>query len=155
MSEPNPFPPFPLASGVASDPAAAAPAGETTPSLFAGREFTGPAHGKPNLQVDPVARALEEQVIEQLRSCYDPEIPVNIYELGLIYDIDVTPGHQVNIRMTLTSPMCPVAGSLPPDVEARVRSVPGVTDAKVELTWEPAWGPEMMTEAARLQLNML
>jgi FeS assembly SUF system protein len=119
-----------------------------------GRPFTGPAHSRPNLHLDPAARALEEKVVEQLRSCYDPEIPVNIYELGLIYDIDVTPDGKVGIRMTLTSPMCPVAGSLPPDVEARVRAIPGVADAKVEVTWEPAWGPEMMTEAARLQLNM-
>ena len=154
MSEPNSFPPFPLASGAAADPApASAPDG--APSLFAGREFTGPAHVKPNVQVDPVARGLEEAVIEQLRSCYDPEIPVNIYELGLIYDIDVLPGGKIAVRMTLTSPMCPVAGSLPPDVEARIRSIPGVTDAKVEVTWDPAWSPEMMTEAARLQLNML
>ncbi len=156
MSEPNSFPPFPLASGAApGTPAPTTPAADAAPSLFAGREFTGPAHGKPNVQVDPVARALEEQVIEQLRSCYDPEIPVNIFELGLIYDIDVNPGGRIAVRMTLTSPMCPVAGSLPPDVEARIRSIPGVTDAKVELTWEPAWSPEMMTEAARLQLNML
>ena len=156
MSEPNSFPPFPLASGAAPTSAAATPpAGDAAPSLFAGREFTGPAHGKPNVQVDPVARALEEQVIEQLRSCYDPEIPVNIFELGLIYDIDVLPGGKIAVRMTLTSQMCPVAGSLPPDVEARIRSISGVTDAKVEVTWEPAWSPEMMTEAARLQLNML
>jgi FeS assembly SUF system protein len=118
------------------------------------RPFAGPAHSKPNLHLDPAARALEEKIVEQLRSVYDPEIPVNIYELGLIYDIDVTADGKVGIRMTLTSPMCPVAGSLPPDVEARVRAVPGVTDAKVEVTWEPAWGPDMMTEAARLQLNM-
>jgi FeS assembly SUF system protein len=156
MSDPNPFPPFPLASGATSNSTAATtPAGDAAPSLFAGREFTGPAHGKPNLQVNPVARALEEQVIEQLRSCYDPEIPVNIFELGLIYDIDVNPDGRIAVRMTLTSPMCPVAGSLPPDVEARIRSISGVTDAKVEVTWEPAWTPDMMTEAARLQLNML
>jgi FeS assembly SUF system protein len=117
--------------------------------------FKGPAHSRPNLHLDPEARNIEEKVVEQLRSCYDPEIPVNIFELGLIYDIAVTPPGSVAITMTLTSPMCPVAGSLPPDVEARVRSVPGVTDAKVEVTWEPPWGPEMMTEAARLQLNML
>ena len=156
MSEPNRFPPFPLASGAASDTAAApTPAADGAPSHWVGREFTGPAHGKPNVQVDPVARGLEEAVIEQLRSCYDPEIPVNVYELGLIYDIDVTPAGRIDVRMTLTSPMCPVAGSLPPDIESRIRAVPGVTDAKVEVTWDPAWGPEMMTEAARLQLNML
>lgn len=124
------------------------------PPAPAAHAFSGPAHSKPNLNVDPVARELEEKVIEQLRSCYDPEIPVNIYELGLIYDIGVTPEGRVAIRMTLTSPMCPVAGSLPPDVEARVRAIDGVTDAKVEVTWEPPWGPDMMTEAARLQLNM-
>jgi FeS assembly SUF system protein len=131
------------------DAAAAAPA------PAAERPFKGPAHSQPNLRLDPRERELEEQVIDQLRSCYDPEIPVNIYELGLIYDIDVTAEGKVDVRMTLTSPMCPVAGSLPPDVEARLRSIPGVTDAKVEVTWEPPWGPEMMTEAARLQLNML
>ena len=119
------------------------------------RPFKGPAHAQPNLRLDPRERELEELVIDQLRSCYDPEIPVNIYELGLIYDIDVTADGKVDVRMTLTSPMCPVAGSLPPDVEARIRSIPGVTEAKVEVTWDPAWGPEMMTEAARLQLNML
>ena len=113
-----------------------------------------PFHSKPRITLDPAARAIEEQVIEQLRSCYDPEIPVNIYELGLIYDIQVTPEGAVRIVMTLTSPMCPVAGSLPPDVEARVRAVPGVTDAKVEVTWEPPWAPDKMTEAAKLQLNM-
>jgi FeS assembly SUF system protein len=129
----------------------AAPA---APSRFEGRTFTGPAHGKPNLHLDGTARDIEEKVVEQLRSIYDPEIPVNIFELGLIYDIDVAPDGTVAVRMTLTSPMCPVAGSLPPDVEARLRSIPGVTDARVEITWEPAWGPEMMTEAARLQLNM-
>jgi len=129
----------------------AAPA---APSLFEGRAFTGPAHSKPNLHLDGTARDLEEKVVEQLRSVYDPEIPVNIFELGLIYDIDVAPEGKVAVRMTLTSPMCPVAGSLPPDVEARLRSIPGVTEARVEITWEPAWGPEMMTEAARLQLNM-
>jgi FeS assembly SUF system protein len=125
------------------------------PSPFDGRAFSGPAHGKPNLHLDPTARDLEEKVVDQLRSVYDPEIPVNIFELGLVYDIDVAPDGKVAVRMTLTSPMCPVAGTLPPDVEARLRSIPGVTDARVEVTWEPPWGPEMMTEAARLQLNML
>ena len=134
-----------------------AAAGDTAPSgdnPFEGRAFTGPAHSKPNLHLDPTARDIEEKVVEQLRSVYDPEIPVNVFELGLIYDIDVAPGGKVAVRMTLTSPMCPVAGTLPPDVEARLRSIPGVTDARVEVTWEPPWGPEMMTEAARLQLNM-
>jgi FeS assembly SUF system protein len=114
-----------------------------------------PAHGRPSTQQDPALQLIEQQVVETLRSCYDPEIPVNVYELGLIYDIDVKPGAVVAIRMTLTSPACPVAGSLPPDVEARVRAIPGVSEARVEVTWDPPWGPDKMTEAARLQLNML
>ena len=137
-----------------TDAAAGAPTEQPGPSPFEGRAFTGPAHSKPNLHLDPAARDIEEKVVEQLRSVYDPEIPVNVFELGLIYDIVVAQGGKVAVRMTLTSPMCPVAGTLPPDVEARLRSIPGVTDARVEVTWEPAWGPEMMTEAAKLQLNM-
>ena len=101
------------------------------------------------------AEALKERVLAALREIYDPEIPVNIYELGLIYTIDVKEGGVVDISMTLTSPACPVAGTLPPDVEARVKAIPGVTEAKVEITWDPPWGPDKMTEAARLQLNMM
>ncbi len=100
------------------------------------------------------AMALEAQVIEAIRSCYDPEIPVNIYELGLIYDVDVDAAGSVKINMTLTSPACPVAGTLPLEVESRVKKVDGVTDAKVEIVWDPPWTPEKMTEAARLQLNI-
>ena len=117
--------------------------------------FEGPAHRREKLHLDPAVRELEGKVVEQLVSCYDPEIPVNIYELGLIYDIDVTPAGAVAIKMTLTSPACPVAGSLPGDVEARIRAIPGVTEARVDVIWEPSWGPEMMTDAAKLQLNML
>jgi FeS assembly SUF system protein len=114
-----------------------------------------PAHARPSTTVDPVARNLELQVVEALRSCYDPEIPVNIYELGLIYDVRVEPGGAVAIVMTLTSPMCPVAGTLPGDVEARIRAIPGVTSCRAEVTWEPPWGPDKMTDAAKLQLNMM
>jgi len=114
-----------------------------------------PAHSKPARAADPAAQEIERRVVEELRSCYDPEIPVNIYELGLIYDIDVTPEGVVTILMTLTSPACPVAGSLPPDVEARLRAIPGVKEARVEVTWDPPWGPDKMTDAAKLQLNML
>jgi FeS assembly SUF system protein len=146
MTDPN-VPP----SAAPPDPGGSPSAG----GAAAAKPFAGPAHSKPNLHLDPAAREIEEKVVEQLRSCYDPEIPVNIYELGLIYDIAVTPEGKVAVTMTLTSPMCPVAGSLPPDVEARVRAIPGVTDAKVDVTWEPPWGPDMMTEAARLQLNMI
>ena len=97
---------------------------------------------------------LEVPIIEALHTCFDPEIPVDIYELGLIYGIDVDPSGAVNIKMTLTSPGCPVAGSLPGEVEQKVLSVPGVTDAKVELVWDPPWGMEKMSEAAKLQLGM-
>ena len=114
-----------------------------------------PHHARERFELDPGRRELEEKIVEQLRSVYDPEIPVNIYELGLIYGIDVKEGGVVDISMTLTSPACPVAGTLPPDVEARVRAIPGVTEAKVEITWDPPWGPDKMTEAARLQLNMM
>ena len=100
-------------------------------------------------------KLIENQATEALRLCYDPEIPVNIYELGLIYSIDVAEDRAVAVRMTLTSPMCPVAGSLPPEVEMKVRAVPGVTDAKVEVVWDPPWDPTMMTEAAKLQLNFM
>lgn len=98
--------------------------------------------------------SLEEKIIEVLRTVYDPEIPVNIYELGLVYGIDISPAGEVTVRMTLTSPMCPVAGSLPPEVEYKVLSIPGVTSARAELVWDPPWNPDMMTEAARLQLGL-
>jgi len=97
---------------------------------------------------------IEAQVIEALRTCFDPEIPVNIYELGLIYDVKVEPAGAVEVRMTLTSPHCPVAQSLPAEVEARIKEVPGVTDARVEVVWDPPWEPSRMSEAAKLQLGM-
>jgi FeS assembly SUF system protein len=97
---------------------------------------------------------MEEKIIAALRSCYDPEIPVNIYEMGLIYDLDIAPSGDVSVRMTLTSPACPVAGSLPPEVQAKVAAVPGVQSAKVEVVWDPPWTPERMSEAARLELGM-
>ena len=97
---------------------------------------------------------LETQVIKALKTCYDPEIPVNIYELGLIYGVQVDASGSVDIKMTLTSPNCPVAGSLPREVETKIRAVPGVTDVKVELVWEPVWNPSNMSEAAKLTLGM-
>jgi len=98
---------------------------------------------------------LELQVIEALRTCYDPEIPVNIYELGLIYEVKVEPSGSALVRMTLTSPNCPAAQELPAEVESRVLDVPGVTDAKVEVVWDPPWEPSKMSEAAKLQLGFL
>jgi FeS assembly SUF system protein len=102
----------------------------------------------------PAAQDLEGEIVDALKSVFDPEIPVNIYELGLIYDLEIQPEGQVQIKMTLTSPGCPVAGSLPGEVKAKVEQVPGVAAADVELVWDPAWNPSMMTEAARLQLGM-
>jgi len=93
-------------------------------------------------------------VIQTLKTVYDPEIPVDIYELGLIYDVDVADGGEVAIRMTLTSPMCPVAETLPPEVEMKARGVAGVSEVKLDLVWEPPWDPSMMSEAARLELGM-
>jgi FeS assembly SUF system protein len=100
------------------------------------------------------ASELENGIVEALKQIFDPEIPVNIYELGLIYDIDIQPAGAVQIKMTLTAPGCPVAGSLPGEVRDRVEGVPGVSSADVELVWEPFWNPSMMSEAARLQLGM-
>jgi FeS assembly SUF system protein len=97
---------------------------------------------------------LYDKVVEVLRTVFDPEIPVNIYELGLIYHIEVDDQAVVYIRLTLTSPMCPVAGSLPPEVEMKVRNIPGVSDVKVELVWDPPWSPDKMSDAAKLQLGM-
>jgi FeS assembly SUF system protein len=98
---------------------------------------------------------IEAEVIEALRTCFDPEIPVNIYDLGLIYEIKVDPSGAVGIKMTLTSPSCPAAQSLPGEVQARTISVPGVTEAKVDVVWDPPWDPSKMSEAAKLQLGML
>ncbi len=100
------------------------------------------------------AQALEAQITEVLRTVYDPEIPVSIYEMGLIYEVNVEAGGKVRIMMTLTSPACPVAGSLPPEVEAKVKAIDGVTEAKVDIVWDPPWTPDRMSEAARLQLNI-
>lgn len=93
-------------------------------------------------------------VIEAMKSVYDPEIPVNIYDLGLIYGIKVDDDSNVEIEMTLTSPACPVAGSLPPEVEMRVKGIPEVKSCTVKLVWDPPWGMHMMSEEARLQLNL-
>ena len=102
---------------------------------------------------DPRA-ALSEAVISALKSCYDPEIPVDIWELGLIYRVDIGPNNEVEIDMTLTSPMCPVAGELPMQVQQAVASVEDVTTCKVELVWDPPWRQDMMSEVARVQLDM-
>jgi len=104
---------------------------------------------------DPSAISdLENGIVEALKTVFDPEIPVNIYELGLIYDIDIQENGVVQVKMTLTAPGCPVAGTLPGEVRDRVESVRGVTSADVEVVWDPMWNPSMMSEAARLELGM-
>jgi FeS assembly SUF system protein len=99
--------------------------------------------------------ALYESVVDALREIFDPEIPVNIYDLGLIYGVDVNPEADVVVTMTLTTPHCPVAESMPAEVELRVSSVPGVRDAEVNLVWDPPWDPAKMSDEARLELGML
>lgn len=98
---------------------------------------------------------LEIRVVEALRTVFDPEIPVNIYDLGLIYELDLAPTGEVEIKMTLTAPGCPVAQTFPGEVEGKVMEVPGVTSAHVELVWEPPWSQDRMSDAAKLQLGML
>ena len=99
--------------------------------------------------------ALYEQVVDALKDIFDPEIPVNIYDLGLIYGVDVTQDGDAVVTMTLTTPHCPVAESMPSEVEMRVNSVPGIRDAEVNLVWDPPWDPAKMSDEARLELGML
>ena len=101
------------------------------------------------------ATTLQDRVIGVLKTIYDPEIPVDIYELGLVYRCDADEQGVVDLQMTLTSPTCPVAGSLPGEVERKVRRVEGVTDVRFDLTWDPPWNPDRMSEAAKLQLGMV
>ena len=115
-------------------------------------EDNGAAKAERNRQAE--VEELGGRIIEALKTVYDPEIPVNIYELGLIYAVDVQPDHTVNIRMTLTTPACPVAGSLPGEVQRRVEAVDEVKTCHVDLVWDPPWDRSMMSEAAMLQLGM-
>ncbi|MGD0698126.1 MAG: DUF59 domain-containing protein [Terriglobia bacterium] len=104
-------------------------------------------------EIDP--NALREKVIEVIRTCYDPEIPVNIYDLGLIYDTKVEPTGEVSVKMTLTAPGCPAARTLPGEVEDKIRSVPLVKGVEVEVVWDPPWDKSRMSEAALLQLGLI
>ena len=101
------------------------------------------------------AGPIEQGVVDAIKTVFDPEIPVNIYELGLIYDVDVLEGGNVHVRMTLTSPNCPAAQSLPAEVKNKSASVEGVSGATVDVVWDPPWDPTMMSDAARLELNIL
>ncbi len=104
---------------------------------------------------EPAGGDLHEAVIEALKDIYDPEIPVNIYDLGLIYDVEITAENHAFVKMTLTTPNCPVAESMPGEVELRVGSVPGIGHAEVELVWDPPWDPQKMSDEAKLELGML
>ena len=136
-------------TGMSSAPESAAP----TPAAAPAEAATPKTAGADAKFGEPKAD-LRETVIEALQTCYDPEIPVNIYDLGLIYGIDVGDDRSVAIRMTLTSPSCPVAETLPPEVERKVKAIPGVGPVTVDLVWEPPWGKHLLSEAARLQLGL-
>jgi FeS assembly SUF system protein len=105
------------------------------------------------VSADP-KQALMDSIVAAIKTCYDPEIPVDIWELGLVYRIDVDDDKNVEVDMTLTSPMCPVAGDLPPYVQQKVESVEGVKSCKLALVWEPPWRPDMMSDEAKIELDM-
>ncbi len=134
-AESTPMTTGPTATGDVSTAAASTTPDSTSPSADAGE--------------------IKERIVEQLKTVFDPEIPVNIYEMGLIYDVDVDADGATRIRMTLTTPMCPAAEELPPEVEGKARTVEGVTSVQLDLVWEPPWTPDMMSEAARLDLGMI
>jgi FeS assembly SUF system protein len=142
----------PVPDAAAANPdAAAAAAAAPIPTGSIADMLRVPSHARDSDDMPPLHRA----IVDVLRSIYDPEIPVNIYDIGLIYDIDIKDEGDVDIRMTLTSPMCPVAETLPPEVEAKVSVVDGVRNVHIDLVWEPTWTPAMMSDDARLLLNMM
>ncbi len=127
--------------------------GTQTDSTPAGASNPEPAAGAAAL--DEAQRGhIRDAIIERIRTCYDPEIPINIYDLGLIYEVRVEPNGFAYVQMTLTSPACPSVYQLPGEVEDKTRGVAGVADCRVELVWQPPWTKEMMSEAARLQLGL-
>ena len=156
----------------AAGPAPPAAAGPAPPAAPATASAPGPEPPRPILPSEPPAPPpavahdpiepdplktleLKPKLIEALSTVYDPEIPVNIYELGLIYDVDVNADGLVGVRMTLTSPACPAAQTLPGEVKAKAKAVPGVSDAWVDVVWDPQWDMNKMSDAARLQLGLL
>ncbi len=118
-------------------------------------QTTEKLEGAPLIKPSSTDHPLYDTVVEACRSVYDPEIPVNIYDLGLVYTVDITPENDVSILMTLTAPGCPVAGEMPGWVAEAVEPLPGVRTVAVELTWEPPWGMEMMSDEARLELGFM
>ena len=132
------------------------PRARVTPELERKKDYlAGFLAGEKDEAIAGPGSDLQASVVEVLKSIYDPEIPVDIYELGLIYDVDISEDGDATITMTLTTPHCPVAESLPNEVELRVMSVPGIRDAVVNLVWDPPWDPSKMTDEARLELGML
>jgi len=111
-----------------------------------------PSPAQTTLNVSEIV-AIHDRIVEKMRTVYDPEIPVNIYDLGLIYEVKVEPTADVYLKMTLTSPGCPAAGTLPGEVEDKIVVIPGVKKVKVDVVWEPTWDKNMMSEAAKLQLG--
>jgi FeS assembly SUF system protein len=137
-------------TGDSTAAAGAAPAEPSAPSSDAPSE-----HSSSSSSSSSSPSLIEQKVIDEaLKKCFDPEIPVNIWELGLIYSVKVSPEGAADVKMTLTAPACPVAGSLPGEVEAKIKAVPGITDAKVELVWDPPWTAEMMSRVAKVMLGM-
>ena len=118
-------------------------------------EHPEPLEGMPLIAPSTTSHPLYDDIVEACRSVYDPEIPVNIYDLGLIYTIDISDAGDVNVMMTLTAPGCPVAGEMPGWVQDAIAPVPGVQSVNVELTWEPQWGMDMMSDEARLELGFM
>jgi FeS assembly SUF system protein len=133
------------------------PRARVTPEFERKRDYLAGflAEKKPEPEANAPGGELQEAVIEALKSIYDPEIPVDIYELGLIYDVAISEDGDAVVTMTLTTPHCPVAESMPGEVELRVLSVPGIRDAEVKLVWDPPWDPSKMSDEARLELGML
>jgi FeS assembly SUF system protein len=135
----------------------APPRARVTPEFERKRDYLAGflSEKKPEPDMGGAGGALQEAVVEALKSIYDPEIPVDIYELGLIYDVAISEDGDAVVTMTLTTPHCPVAESMPGEVELRVLSVPGIRDAEVKLVWDPPWDPSKMSDEARLELGML
>jgi FeS assembly SUF system protein len=139
------------------DGVATPPRARVTPEFERKRDYLAGflSEKKPEPESGGAGGELQEAVIEALKSIYDPEIPVDIYELGLIYDVAISEDGDAVVTMTLTTPHCPVAESMPGEVELRVLSVPGIRDAEVKLVWDPPWDPSKMSDEARLELGML
>jgi FeS assembly SUF system protein len=139
------------------DGVATPPRARVTPGFERKRDYLAGflSEKKPEPEPGGAGGELQEAVIEALKSIYDPEIPVDIYELGLIYDVAISEDGDAVVTMTLTTPHCPVAESMPGEVELRVLAVPGIRDAEVKLVWDPPWDPSKMSDEARLELGML